>query len=109
MLEPRPPEGPMEPYGSVTLSPEQPEVLVMTGEVDVAVSDGALAELPGWGGVRVVDMSAVTFIDSSGMRLVAQVARLVRPHRLQVVGARKQPLTALRIFGADRITDLVEG
>jgi len=107
-LEPRPPEGPVGPYGSVSLSPERPEVLVMTGEVDVAVSDDALAELPGWTGVRVVDLSAVTFLDSSGMRLVAQVARLVRPHRLQVVGARKQPLTALRLFGADRITDLVE-
>ena len=107
-LEPRPPEGPVGPYGSVSLSPERPEVLVMTGEVDVAVSDDALAELPGWTGVRVVDLSAVTFLDSSGMRLVAQVARLVRPHRLQVVGARKQPLTALKLFGADRITDLVE-
>ena len=103
-LEPRPPEGPVGPYGSVSLSPERPEVLVMT----VAVSDDALAELPGWTGVRVVDLSAVTFLDSSGMRLVAQVARLVRPHRLQVVGARKQPLTALKLFGADRITDLVE-
>ncbi len=68
----------MGPYGSVVLSSERPEVLVMTGEVDVAVTDDALAELPRWGGVRVVDMSAVTFIDSSGMRLVAQVARLVR-------------------------------
>lgn len=98
----------MGPYGSVALSAERPEVLVMTGEVDVAVSDDALAELPGWTGVRVVDLSAVTFLDSSGMRLVAQVARLVRPHRLRVVGARKQPLTALKLFGADRITDLVE-
>ena len=87
----------MGPYGSVSMSPERPEVLVMTGEVDVAVSDEALAELSTWTGVRVVDLSAVTFLDSSGMRLVAQV------------GASKQPLTALKLFGADRITDLVEG
>ena len=99
----------MGPYGSVALSAERPVVLVMTGEVDVAVSDDALAQLPTWTGVRVVDLSAVTFLDSSGMRLVAQVARLVRPHRLRVVGASKQPLTALKLFGADRITDLVEG
>lgn len=103
----RPPEPPLGPYGSVAVSPERPEVLVLTGEVDVSVSEGAVAQVPAWTGVRVIDLTAVTFLDSSGMRLVAQVARLVRPHRLQVVGARKQPLNALRLFGADKITDVV--
>lgn len=105
----RPPEPPLGPYGSVAVSSDHPEVLVLTGEVDVAVSAAAVAQVPAWTDVRVVDLTGVTFLDSSGMRLVAQVARLVRPHRLQVVGARKQPLTALKLFGADQITDLVEG
>lgn len=96
-----------EPLGSVGLAPGDPTRLVVTGEVDIAVTQDVLHELPRWTDVEQVDLADATFLDSSGMRLLVQVARLVAPRRVQVVGASGQPLHALEVFGAGHVVDLV--
>ena len=65
-------------------------VLALSGEVDVLSAPALAAELPalldGTGAV-VLDLSDVTFFDSSGVRLVDQVARAcaARPLRWRIV------------------------
>lgn len=96
-----------EPFGAVALADADPTTLVVTGEVDISVTQDVLTELPRWADVEQVDLSGTTFLDSSGMRLLVQVARLVSPRRVRVVGASGQPLHALEVFGAGHVVDLV--
>jgi ABC-type transporter Mla MlaB component len=95
------------PFGTVGLADADPTTLVVTGEVDISVTQDVLTELPRWVGVEEVDLAGATFLDSSGMRLLVQVARLVAPRRVRVVGASGQPLHALEVFGAGHVVDLV--
>lgn len=95
------------PYGTIDLASADPTTLVVSGEVDIAVTQDVLQELPAWSDVEQIDLTQTTFLDSSGMRLLVQVARLVAPRRVQVVGASGQPLQALEIFGAGHVVDLV--
>lgn len=93
-----------ESFGSVALS--DATTLVVSGEVDISVTQLVQDEVERWGGVERVDLSGATFLDSSGMRLLVQVARRVAPRRVRVVGASGQPLAALEMFGADQLVDL---
>ncbi|TNM61113.1 STAS domain-containing protein [Streptomyces sp. NP160] len=97
------------PVGTIDLDAADPTTLVVSGEVDISVTQDVLHDLPQWGDVEQVDLTDTTFLDSSGMRLLVQVARLVAPRRVRVVGASGQPLHALEIFGADHVVDLVPG
>lgn len=95
------------PCGSIDLADADPTRLVVSGELDISVTQDVLHELPLWADVESVDLTGTTFLDSSGMRLLVQVARMVAPRRVQVVGASGQPLHALEIFGADHVVDVV--
>ncbi|MGQ7296639.1 STAS domain-containing protein [Quadrisphaera sp. KR29] len=95
-----------EVFGSVELADGDPTTLVLSGEVDLSVTQGVRPEAERWEAVERVDLSGTTFLDSSGMRLLVQVARRVAPRRVRVVGAGGQPLAALEMFGADQVVDL---
>lgn len=95
------------PFGTIDLDATDPTTLLVSGEVDLSVTQDVLQELPRWAQVEQVDLRGTTFLDSSGMRLLVQVARLVAPRRLQVLGASGQPLAALELFGAGHVVDLV--
>jgi len=58
-------------------------VLVLSGDVDVGVAPGVLTQLPqllAGAPAVVLDLSGVTFFDSSGVRLVDRVARTCEQH-----------------------------
>jgi anti-anti-sigma factor len=62
----------------VRSGPAEARVLRMTGELDIAVAPGLMPRVPelvsGVPGV-VLDLTAVTFFDSAGVRLVDRFAR----------------------------------
>lgn len=67
---------------SVTVSEDDPTVVVAEGQIDSHTStalDDALSTMSP-GGTISVDLSAVTFVDSSGLRV------LVRAHKRQLGG-----------------------
>ena len=60
-------------------------VLALSGDVDVSVAPNVVAQLPqllDGAPAVVLDLTAVTFFDSSGVRLVDRVARTCRQHGL---------------------------
>jgi anti-sigma B factor antagonist len=65
-------------------------VVTVTGEVDIATSPqlrAALAERPQAGGLLVLDLTAVTFMDSSGLSVILTLQRdtVASGERLAVV------------------------
>lgn len=80
--------------------------LAVSGEVDLATSplvDDAIAEAVATSGVKVVevDLSAVEFLDSSGVALLLKGRRRADEQGVgyRVVGANGTPLQVLRIAG----------
>jgi anti-sigma B factor antagonist len=76
----------------------QPDHLVLTGEIDAHTADAlreALFGAPHDGDVRV-DFSKVTFIDSSGLRVVLEVHQMLdRDGRRLVLLDPSRPVTRL--------------
>ena len=62
------------------------------------VEDGAL-EL-------VVDLSAVTFMDSSGLGILIRMQRLTPTHNLKITGASDTTRRVLRATGLDKLFDV---
>lgn len=98
--------------GSVRVDPADPTLLLMSGEVDVAVierlRDRVGADSPRGSelatylrGVRTVDMSAVTFADSSAVGLLAGLVVGLEPsgERLVVRGIGPVVETVLEVTG----------
>jgi len=102
--------------GRIELDPAAPTVLRVTGEADFATVDGFCVRLgvdqAGVGrllarrGVREIDLSGATFIDSAVLGLVVGIAPHLRPERLRLRGAAGAPLAVLEIAGVDRLVDL---
>ena len=62
---------------TVTVADDDPMTLIVDGQIDAHTApdvDEALAGVPGDGPIRVV-LSAVTFIDSSGLRVLVRAAK----------------------------------
>jgi ABC-type transporter Mla MlaB component len=78
------------PSGSVEASPDEPGVVVLRGEVDASVVAGVPDELVA-SGVRVADVTDVTFIDSGGIHLLLRLHRAA-PEGLDLRGAPEDGL-----------------
>ncbi|WP_431836518.1 STAS domain-containing protein [Cellulomonas sp. Y8] len=105
-------EAALEPGGRIWTDPTAPAVLRVAGEADVAMID-RFREVVGVesmdlgrtlvaAGVREVDLSGATFIDSSVVGMVPAL----RPERLRVRGASGSPLTVLTLTGMDSVLHL---
>lgn len=83
-------------------------VVVVSGEIDVHSSTRLADELASADGNVVVDLCAVTFIDSTGLRtLVAdQQRRAIRGGRLAVACSQTSPLE--RLLELTKLVDLLE-
>lgn len=87
--------------------------LRVAGEVDMATApllDAALAECLAANGARpvILDLAAVTFMDSTGLRVVigAHKALLSQGADLRVANARQNVAKAFRITGLDKVVTL---
>lgn len=104
------------PRGRAWIDPAQPDVLRLAGDADVVtvaelagrlgVAEESLGGALATAGVREVDMSEATFMDSSVLALVVALAPRLRPDRLRVRGAHGSPLSVLRLTGVDSVLDL---
>jgi anti-sigma B factor antagonist len=86
--------------------PYGPSVLFVGGEVDMATApelERALAECIGRGGPVVVDLSAVSFIDSTAIRTLAGAADKLRSGCLIVHGVQGHVAKVLELV---RFSDL---
>ncbi|WP_444664997.1 STAS domain-containing protein [Cellulomonas sp. CW35] len=102
--------------GRIDLEPGVPPILRVSGDVDFSTVDGFCVRLgvdqAGVGrvlaskGVREIDLSEATFIDSAVLGLVVGIAPYLRPDRLRLRGASGAPLAVLEITGVDRLVDL---
>jgi len=93
-------------HGGITLS-DDGRRWEMWGEIDVAVAHEAYATLEAAGeGRKVLDMRRVTFIDSSGVRLV--VLACENGPRPQVVGAPQLVREIFEMMSFDMLVDFVD-
>jgi anti-anti-sigma factor len=71
-------EGPVRPFAVDVSAADFGTLVAVTGEVDIATSSklrAALAARPRAGGLLVVDLTAVTFLDSSGLSVILALQR----------------------------------
>lgn len=76
-------------------------LVVVTGELDLTAAPRVVAELKqlrAQGGVIVVDLSGLTFLDSSGIAALLESHRL-SPDAISFVTPTGQPLRALQLCG----------
>ncbi|MDC7121120.1 hypothetical protein OMK64_06175 [Cellulomonas fimi] len=102
------PDGADAPTDALRVDPEHPDVLVVDGDVDVAsvldladelgVTRGELGPALVAAGVRAIDLSRATFIDSSVIAVLVTVASH-QSSRVPLVGASGSPLMALEASG----------
>ena len=98
--------------GAVDLVRESARTVVrLSGEVDLSCSDllsAARAEAAERGLPVRLDLSALSFIDSTGIGFVARLATLERDagRRLAVVGTSRRITEALSLTGLDDLLDL---
>lgn len=111
------PDAPQPDPGRLWIDPASPEVLRLSGEADVetvadfceelGVAQIALGRALAAAGVREIDLTAATFIDSAVVALVVGIVPPLRPGRLRVRGASGSPLATLQLTGVDALLDLV--
>ena len=93
----------------VESSPEQPGVLVVSGELDIATVDelvaGARAALDSGTSVLRIDVSGVTFVDSTGLGALVRLRNEAEQHgrRLDLVGVRPELRRVLDLTGLSEI------
>lgn len=98
---------------SVAHSPSRERaVLTASGELDLATCPDLRSALAGArrGGAStvVVDLGAVTFVDSSVLGVLVEAHRALVPgQRMQVTGASGLPLRVLQLTGLDGVLDVV--
>ena len=103
--------GPREdPLGSGRLRVERsgaPREFRLSGELDLATVDGAADELASAvveDGDLSLDLASVSFIDSSGIRLLLQIYRTLEGRgRLILVSPQGQVADLLRLMGLTRV------
>jgi anti-sigma B factor antagonist len=89
-------------------------VLELRGDLDVVAATEAhkqmLARPLPVGGRLVLDLSGVTFMDSTGIRLILQAQEHARRHAagLVVVRGPERVMRVLRLVGLDEQLDLVD-
>jgi ABC-type transporter Mla MlaB component len=103
--------------GRAWIDPAQPAVLHLAGEADVATVAGfceqlgvtqlALGRALAAAGVREIDLSRASFIDSAVVALIVGIVPPLRPERLRVRGASGSPLATLQLTGVAGMLDLV--
>lgn len=103
--------------GRAWIDPAAPAVLHLAGEADVAtvadfceslgVEQIALGRALAAAGVREIDLTGATFIDSAVVALVVGIVPPIRPERLRVRGASGSPRATLQLTGVDALLDLV--
>jgi ABC-type transporter Mla MlaB component len=103
--------------GRAWIDPAEPAVLHLAGEADVAtvadfcdqlgVAQLALGRALAAAGVREIDLSGASFIDSAVVALVVGIVPPLRPERLRVRGASGSPLATLELTGVAGLLDLV--
>lgn len=89
-------------------------VIALTGEIDLAavqtVDERIRAGLDGHASTVVIDLRAVEFMDSSGLRLVLQLDQDVRGRggRLVVVRGGRRVARVMELSGVDRQLETVD-
>jgi len=92
--------------GGISLS-DDGQVWKMWGEIDVAVAHEVHATLDASGkGRKTLDMRKVTFIDSSGVRLVLMACE--NEGRPKIVGASSSVRELFYVMSLDMLVDFVE-
>jgi anti-sigma B factor antagonist len=108
--KPRPSPGP----GELGVTFEQPDahhaLLVVDGEIDTLTAgslERALTELLNASAdVLVVDLSAVTFLASSGLAVLIRAAHQAGDRRLRLVSTARAVRRPMEITGSDQLFDL---
>jgi anti-sigma B factor antagonist len=97
------------------LTRQRPQaVLALAGELDVANATEAYKRMLGLqlrpGGQLVLDLSELTFMDSTGIRLILQAGELARMHGAALVVVRPPAavMRVLELVGLDEQLDLVD-
>jgi anti-sigma B factor antagonist len=84
-----------------------PREFLLSGELDLATVDGAADELASAvveDGDLSLDLASVSFIDSSGIRLLLQIYRTLQGRgRLILVSPQGQVADLLRLMGLTRV------
>ena len=90
-------------------------VLALEGELDVANAADAQKRMLRLdvrrGGRLVLDLSGLTFMDSTGIRLILQAGQHARMHDAELVVVRPPDavMRVLELVGLDEQLDLVDG
>ena len=96
------------PLSVVADSTQSPPVLRVGGELDVATApllEDSAAALPGQPAAVVLDLTELSFLDSSGLTGIIRVHRRLAAHGGHVIvrGARPFVREILRVSGLDRV------
>jgi ABC-type transporter Mla MlaB component len=102
--------------GRIRVDERDPRVLRVTGAADAHTVEQTCAHAGldpitlgrtlATEGVRELDLSEATFIDSAVLALVVSLIPALRPERLRVRGAAGPVLTALTVTGLDALVEL---
>jgi anti-sigma B factor antagonist len=102
--------------GEGTATRARPQaVLALEGELDVVSAADAYKRMLGLplrrGGRLVLDLSELTFMDSTGVRMILQADQYARRHgaALVVVRPPEHVMRVLELVGLDDQLDLVDG
>jgi anti-anti-sigma factor len=97
-----------EPFSAAIADRDGARIVTLTGEIDIAVMSELSPLLVAEEDV-VVDLSHVSFMDSSGIAALLRAHRLqtTTGHRLLVRGAHGPVSRVLEITGADSVLSLV--
>jgi anti-anti-sigma factor len=97
-----------EPFSAAIAGRDGARIVTLTGEIDIAVM-GELSPLLVAEEDVVVDLSHVSFMDSSGIAALLRAHRLQTTpgHRLLVRGAHGPVSRVLEITGADSVLSLL--
>src|SRR3979409_2393089 len=71
-----PPPGPARPFAATALTTDYGVLVTVTGELDIATAPQlreALTARPAEGGLIVVDLTPVTFMDSTGLEAIVRL------------------------------------
>jgi anti-sigma B factor antagonist len=93
---------------SVSVAPGPPPVVELTGELDLATAPTLAESLRELEGDVVLDCTALRFIDSSGLSVIADAHRRIRRsgHRLVVRGLSPTTFQTFEITGLHRELDV---
>lgn len=101
--------------GEASPTRQRPQaVLALEGELDVASATDAYKRMLHLdlrrGGLLVLDLSGLTFMDSTGIRVILQAEQYARMHDAELVVVRPSDavMRVLELVGLDEQLELVE-